>query len=845
MFRLVARMLLLLVLACAPAAMAQPDAAAIEAKVQEIERLAVTAHWHESDAKIEALEPVRSALTPQQRHRIDYVYLRNRALAGDQAAALKGLAELLKQDLPVAFRMRVYTTATGVAANLEDWPLAFAWLNEGLAYLHEAPGESAQLLGAASYLHTLVGETDRARELALQALRLVESRDDDPRALCLALSDVALAEDHANHFSEAEAWRRRQIEACTRAGDPVFIANGKYGVGKMAAAQGHHVEALKWGREALAEFEAVGYTVGAYSARLVIAGSLIASNRQLDSAQAMLTDTLRYYREQKSDLAIAETEDLLARLAEQRGDLAAALAHTKQAMQVSQGAEVVSRERRLAYLQVQFDTRLKEQQIALLEAEKKVAALQVAATKRRQLLLGVGIVALLATAILLAVLLRHSFRERRRYRWQSEHDGLTRLYNYQKVRKLGEAAFARAGASGQPFTAIVVDIDLFKQVNDRYGHAAGDEALRSLGAWIRETVDGRGIVGRSGGDEFTILLDADATEAEATLQRLRDRIQPITVFGQTFGFNISSGLCQADDGATTFEQLVHDADQALYRAKHEGRDRVVRADDVAAASAPAAGLVVVGSGIQFGRHATERCLSEIREAQVVFCLADPFALAMIHGLRPDAINLGTHYAPGKDRRQTYREIDEAIMSEVRAGKQVCAVFYGHPGVFADVPHRVVRKARAEGIPARMEPGISAEACLYADLNLDPGQRGVQSIEATHFLVHDRQPDTAGLVLLWQVALSGDLSCTRLHAERDGLQALVDKLLRWYPPDHEVILYEAARLPIESPRIDRVALRDLPAAHYEEYTTLVIPPLGCLHDDPDSALRADGSPATTP
>src|SRR3546814_9339226 len=82
------------------------------------------------------------------------------------------------------------------------------------------------------------------------------------------------------------------------------------------------------------------------------------------------------------------------------------------------------------------------------------------------------------------------------------------------------------------------------------------------------------------------------------------------------------------------------------------------------------------------------------------------------------------------------------MAEVRAGKQVCAVFYGHPGVFADVPHRVVRRAREEGIPARMELGISAEACLYADLNMDPAQRGVPSLEATHFPVHDRTPDPA-------------------------------------------------------------------------------------------------------
>jgi siroheme synthase len=204
---------------------------------------------------------------------------------------------------------------------------------------------------------------------------------------------------------------------------------------------------------------------------------------------------------------------------------------------------------------------------------------------------------------------------------------------------------------------------------------------------------------------------------------------------------------------------------------------------------------------------------------------------MIQRFRRDAINLGVHYLPGRDRRETYREIDAVVMAEVEAGRYVCAVFYGHPGVFADVPHALLRKAREQGIPARMEPGISAEACLYADIGIDPGKRGVQSMEATHFMIYDRQPDTAGLVLLWQVALSGDLSCTRLHAERDGLQALVDKLLRWYPADHEVILYEAAQLPIGAARIERLALRDLPSAHYEEYTTLVIPAFGELRDDP--------------
>lgn len=812
----------------------------LEAQVREIERLGTTAHWRESNARIENLASQLDSLSPEQRSRIEFVRLRNLGLTENQSAALAGLAELLHQDMPPALRLRVYLTAISIAANIDDWPRAFTWLRESLSHLSETPSEAASLFGIASYVHTLVDEIDKARDFGQRALQAAESGN-DRRTICTALSYLALTEDHAGNFSESETLRHRQIEACTEADDLVFTANGKYGVGKMSARQGRHAEALAWTRQALAEFEAAGFAVGAWSAKLVLAESLIELNRDLDQAEILLVDTLHHYLGQNSHAAIAETEHLFARLAEQRGDPTRTIVHLKQAMSASKEAERDARERRLAYLQVEFDTRLKEQQIALLEAEKELAAVRFTATRRWQLLLATGVVALLAVAALLSGLLRRSARERGRYRWLSERDGLTRLYNYQQVRKLGEDAFDRAQRIGRPFTAVVADIDLFKQINDRHGHAAGDEVLRALGAWMNDELADKGLLGRSGGEEFTLLLDTDIDGAEALVQRLRDRIEPVSCYGQTVRFSLSFGLCQADSQTLSLEQLLRKADLALYEAKHSGRDRVVKAGCESVGSKPDGGLVVVGCGIQLGRHITERSLSEIQAAEVVFCLADPFALGMIRGIRPDAVNLGLHYAVGKDRRQTYREIDAAIMAEVRAGKRVCTVFYGHPGVFADVPHRVIEKARAEGIPARMEPGISAEACLYADLGIDPGKRGVQSMEATHFLVYDRLIDPCGLVLLWQVALSGDLSCTRFHAEREGVQALVDKLLRWYPPEHEVILYEAARLPIETFRADRLALRDLPGATYQEYTTLVIPPLGDLRED----TRTAGHPALAP
>jgi precorrin-6B methylase 1 len=249
-------------------------------------------------------------------------------------------------------------------------------------------------------------------------------------------------------------------------------------------------------------------------------------------------------------------------------------------------------------------------------------------------------------------------------------------------------------------------------------------------------------------------------------------------------------------------------------------------------------LVIVGSGIELGRHMGQRTESEIRRAEVVFCMVGEFALAWLQGIRPDVISLHDAYGEEKDRRQTYREMETRILAAVREGRHVCAVFYGHPGIFADVPHETLRKAGEEGHDVRMEPGISAEACLYADLRVDPGHRGVQSFEATQFLVFQRRIDPTALLILWQVALSGDLSCTRFDAEQDRLQVLVDKLAMTYPLDTEVILYEAAQLPIEPFRADRMPLQDLPKARFKEYTTLVIPPAEEIRPD-RQALAALG------
>jgi hypothetical protein len=247
-------------------------------------------------------------------------------------------------------------------------------------------------------------------------------------------------------------------------------------------------------------------------------------------------------------------------------------------------------------------------------------------------------------------------------------------------------------------------------------------------------------------------------------------------------------------------------------------------------------LVVVGTGIQLGRHISDRALSEIRAAGRVFALVDGPMMSWLLAIRPDLENLGTCYAADRDRRDSYAEMEARIHAALLEGQHVCAAFYGHPGVYAQVPHRAIARARAAGIEARMEPGVSAEDCLYADLGIDPGRDGVQSWEATQFMVRDRAPDSSSLLLLWQIAVAGRLDCTGFDPCPRRLALLVEKLLRWYPPDAPAILYEAARLPIEAFRAERIRLDALPRTMIREHTTLVLPPVRAAGEDVEMRRR---------
>jgi hypothetical protein len=242
-------------------------------------------------------------------------------------------------------------------------------------------------------------------------------------------------------------------------------------------------------------------------------------------------------------------------------------------------------------------------------------------------------------------------------------------------------------------------------------------------------------------------------------------------------------------------------------------------------------LVCVGVGMTLGSHLTPLARSYIENADVVFmAVSDGIVELWLKQMHADVRSLQHFYREGKSRARTYRQMVDAMLKEVRAGKRVCGAFYGHPGVFALPPHEAIAIARREGYAAHMEPGISAEDCLYADLGIDPGTYGCQHYEASQLLFYKRRIDPAAYLVLWQIGIVGDRSLARLSTGAEHRRVLVDVLSSDYPPEHEVILYRAATLPIRKPQIKRLALRRLSAAKIDLADTLVIPPARELEAD---------------
>ena len=158
----------------------------------------------------------------------------------------------------------------------------------------------------------------------------------------------------------------------------------------------------------------------------------------------------------------------------------------------------------------------------------------------------------------------------------AREDVLTNLPNRREFYERGRRAFAQVLRQGAPMTAVLIDLDRFKEVNDAQGHETGDRLLAAVGRTIRTHVRESDIAGRLGGDEFALLLpNMEPTAAGQYVEELRQCLRA-AMDKQDWPVTFSIGLANCDAATRDFDRLLAAADAAMYEAKNNGRDRIVQ-----------------------------------------------------------------------------------------------------------------------------------------------------------------------------------------------------------------------------------------------------------------------------
>ena len=273
---------------------------------------------------------------------------------------------------------------------------------------------------------------------------------------------------------------------------------------------------------------------------------------------------------------------LKADIAEFNDDYKSAYQLEKEILVFYKSIQSNEREQFRSKYKVMFDTdqallknQILESEKQLLERDKQHSKVALKNVEQQQKLQ----ISLIITISLFALgLLFFIYRQRRNsailYKLANT-DALTELANRRYSFKYAESMLLQAKQNKENFAVIIFDIDHFKKINDTYGHAGGDVALKIIAAIASEYVRGQDILGRIGGEEFLVVLpNTSVKQAFDVAERIRKAIvdKDIILDGKVVHISASFGISQLAQNLPNFNQIFHEADIALYEAKNSGRN---------------------------------------------------------------------------------------------------------------------------------------------------------------------------------------------------------------------------------------------------------------------------------
>jgi diguanylate cyclase len=512
-----------------------------------------------------------------QKEELDYfLFLKAYALAykGRNQEALSLMMPLLGSQSEAVIGFRAKALAVNTLLLSRQYLDAFTYLEQLIVTLPliEQPMAREHGLRVIAMMYNLIGRHD----LALNYLGQLIDEKPSINAVCAAHQLRSEALFHSGQLKEFEQKSVEGLEYCSKHGEFLWvniivsfqarnmIANADYGDAiQLLTAQYAQVELTRYAT-LMREFDSLlaqayqksGQTIAAKQYAIKAENSLKTNTPNLTQIEILLLLSQIAKAEKNYQQALDYHEKYVAAFTAYMDDKSA---------------------QQMAYHTAHSEILAQNQKIALLDKDNQLLQYEQTALKHQATLNKLLISALVVLVFGLAVMAYRSFVARQRFKALAEYDDLTAISNRYHFSASAKAALTLCEKGRLPAALIVFDLDHFKQINDQYGHAAGDWALRQTVDICRNFMRNNDVFGRIGGEEFAILLPGcQSDKAHLLADICRDAISNIDTSASGYEFKLSAsfGVTSAEISGYHLTKLIEDADTAMYQAKQLGRNKV-------------------------------------------------------------------------------------------------------------------------------------------------------------------------------------------------------------------------------------------------------------------------------
>lgn len=521
-----------------------------------------------------------SETTPAQASHLKLLHAYNQIFSGRHDLAIEDALKVFNEATDPNIKFRSGLLVANSAAITRDFSLGLRYLANTLALDkgNISPDLRQTGLGVAAVLHNQLGQYSLGQ---YYAERLLEQHP-SARNRCAARQLQLEAMHGLGSWPKSDAEVDAAIADCDSQREAIASNLLRGYLARRWVAQGKPVQAIELLESHLDEVEATHYPRLIGEIHGLLAEYKLNAGKTAEAEQHAQAALAKGAKDAYS-LPLVTAHRVLYEAALRRNDLKAALDEYRLYAEADKARLDEVKAREFAFQLSRHELQQKNQSIELLQRQNDVLRLQQEVAKKSAMnnrLMTVMLLMLLGVGAYWAYKIK---RVQVMFRKQAQVDSLTGIANRGHFRERAEAQLARCKANGQEAALVLLDLDNFKRINDRHGHAAGDRALKQVAVACQAACREGDLFGRLGGEEFAILsCGGDLHAAERIAHHCREhlaRIDTALIDEELPAITASFGCATTRLSGHSFENLFMHADRAMYRAKAEGRDRICAHED--------------------------------------------------------------------------------------------------------------------------------------------------------------------------------------------------------------------------------------------------------------------------